>query len=135
MWLTSIEENMIESVPMDHLVRNNIKIEDVNDVLLESMSELVKEKLIEQPIDVEDSENDGDDMESMLEKCNDAQRALSECIEEMRVCIDSANKVYRYCLSWLAIAVKHKSKIDVLEVELCSLGKSFDFMSDKDGEK
>lgn len=97
MWLTSVETNRIESNSMDHLLQNNIKIEDVGDMLPESLFEIVKERLILQPVHVEDSKGD-DDMYSMLEKCNDAQRALSVCINEMRDCIDSASKVYRYCL-------------------------------------
>lgn len=91
------------------------------------MSEIVKEKLIEQLVDVEDSEEEGYDMQSVLKKCNDAQRAMSVCIDEMRECINSAGRVYRYRLLWPAPVVKHKEKIDVVEDELSSLGKSFDF--------
>lgn len=100
-----------------------------------SLSELIKEKLIEKLVNVEDSKED-DDMQSMLEKCSVAQRYLSICMNEMRDCINSANKIYVYCLSWLAaIAAKHKTKIEFVEEELCSLGKSFDLLNDKDGEK
>lgn len=31
--------------------------------------------------------------------------------------------------------MKHKAKIDAIEEELCSLSKSFEFLSDKDGEQ
>lgn len=74
-------------------------------------------------------------MESMLTKCNATQRAMSICIEDMRECISSARRVHRYCLSWPKTIVKHKAKINAVEDELSSLGKSFDFLSDKDGEK
>lgn len=53
----------------------------------------------------------------------------------MRDSIGSARKNYMYCLSWPAIVVKHKANIEVAEEELCCLGKSFNFLSDKDGEK
>lgn len=72
------------------------------------MSEIVKEKLSEQYINVEDL--DDDDMQSLIQKCNCAKRGLSVCINEMRDCIDNANIIYRYCLSWPAVVVKHKAK-------------------------
>lgn len=37
-------------------------------------------------------------------------------------------------MSWLTAAVKNKGKIDAIEDELTSLGKSFGFLNDKDGE-
>lgn len=50
----------------------------------------------------------------------------------MKDCIYSASRVYKYYLSWQATTVKHKAKIDVVENVLSLLGKSFDFLSDKD---
>lgn len=50
----------------------------------------------------------------MLEKCEDAKRALSECINEMRDCINSANKFYRYCLQW-PIAMVKQQKMNMLK--------------------
>lgn len=71
----------------------------------------------------------------MLEKCDDAKRILFECINEMRDYFNSANRVYKYCLQWLIAMVKHKAKVDLLEEELNSMGKTFVFLSDKDGEQ
>lgn len=72
MWLTSIDVDKIEDFLIYHLVQNNIKVEDVSDVLSKFLFEIVKEKQIEQPINVEYLEKEGNDIHSMLEKCNDA---------------------------------------------------------------
>lgn len=54
MWLTSIELKRIENIMMNHLVRNSVNIEDVGNMLLESLCEIFKEKLSEQSVDVDD---------------------------------------------------------------------------------
>lgn len=74
-------------------------------------------------------------MQNLLKECIDVKKALYVCIEEMRDCIYTASRVYRYCTSWPLTVVKHKAKIDVIGDELSSLGKSFDFLDNKDGEK
>lgn len=74
-------------------------------------------------------------MQNLLNECIDAQKILLACIEELRDYIHSASRVYKYCISWPTSTVKHKSKIDAIEDELTTLGKSFYFMDDKDGEQ
>lgn len=48
------------------------------------------------------SKEEGNDIQNMLERYNNAQRTLLECICEMKDYIDSAKRVNRICLQWAA---------------------------------
>lgn len=128
-WLTLVESDKIESV-MKHLIQNNISPKDISNLLPESLTEILKERMSEQYV-----EEKGLDMQSLLNECTKAKNYLSIYIEELRDCIRSASRIYRYCISWPTTAVKYKGKIDAIEKEMTSLGKSFDFLNDKDGEQ
>lgn len=51
MWLTSVELDRIESIILNHLIQNRMSIEDISNLLLESLNEVIKEKFFEQSIE------------------------------------------------------------------------------------
>lgn len=53
----------------------------------------------------------------------------------MRDYVAEAGKVYKYYLQWLTTIEHFKAKIDSIEFELNSKGKSFDIFNDADGKQ
>lgn len=99
MWLTLIQSARVENVLMNHLIQNSINIEDISNFLLESLSEVLKEKLFEQSIEVGFFQEKEIDLQNLLEELDDAKKTLSICIKELRDCIHNASRVYRYYIS------------------------------------
>lgn len=75
-----------------------MSIGDINNFLPIYLNEVIKEKFFEQ--------EKGLDMQNLLNDYDDANKILSACIEELRVYIYSASRVYKYCISWSVAIMK-----------------------------
>lgn len=63
-----------------------IELDDLESPMVKEVLEIVEQEK-------DDSDYEANNMQDLLEKCEDAKRTLSKCINEMRDCINCANKV------------------------------------------
>lgn len=90
-----------------------------------------KATIVDQGEDVSKAEIDN--VQNILERCNDTQRTLLKFIHEIKDYIDSTNKLYIYCIQCPTASVNYKVKDKSIESKLSSIGKTFDVLSGKDG--
>lgn len=128
-WLNGpfYEKDIIENTLARYFFVNNIELESLQDVILEELIECAKEAVEYVPLDIKEEEI----ISNLKMQFRLSLTKLKKRMNVMRQCIDSANKVFKYCLKWPHVVGKYKDKLEEIKKKLIRTGQNYNMSLDK----